>query len=157
VQTSTAVGTNWGGPAESAGVAYLILRHKDHRQVMALADRIHELSPTSQIVVHHDRKADTQSDGNYKYNDLDAAQREVLAILTERLGPHSSWRPPVLPPLPAWVDDVLRLRRDYASAARELHWVKASRSYKMASSLWRMTGRHPRTLDKPNPEKENVP
>lgn len=27
--------------------------------MMALADRIHELSPTSQIVVHHDRKADT--------------------------------------------------------------------------------------------------
>jgi hypothetical protein len=59
VHTGTTVGTNRGGPAESAGVAYLILSHKDHRQVMALADRIHELSPTSHVVVHHDRKADT--------------------------------------------------------------------------------------------------
>jgi hypothetical protein len=97
-----------------------------------------------------------QSDVNYDYNDLDAAQREVLAILTEHLGAHSSWRPPVLPPPPAWVDDVLRLRRDYAGAAHELHWVKASRSYKMASSLWRMTGRHPTTLREASPKKENV-
>ena len=40
-------------------VAYLILTHKDPDQVMALAGRIHDLSPTSRIVVHHDRKAET--------------------------------------------------------------------------------------------------
>ena len=39
-------------------VAYLILTHKDPTQVMALANRIHDLSPTSHVVVHHDRKAD---------------------------------------------------------------------------------------------------
>jgi len=59
VQASTAVGTNRGGSAETEVVAYLILTHKDPSQVEALARRIHDLSPRSQIVVHHDRKADT--------------------------------------------------------------------------------------------------
>jgi hypothetical protein len=59
VQTSTPAGRNPGEPAPSAVVAYLLLTHKDPDQVMALADRIHRLSPTSHVVVHHDRKADT--------------------------------------------------------------------------------------------------
>jgi hypothetical protein len=59
VQTSTSAGTDRIGPPDSAKVAYLILTHKDPDQVMALADRIHHLSPTSHVVVHHDRKADT--------------------------------------------------------------------------------------------------
>jgi len=97
-----------------------------------------------------------QSEGNYEYNDLDSAQRAVLEILTELRGPHTSWQPPALPAPPVWVEDVLGLRRDYASVARELHWVRASRTYKMASSLWRMTGRGPTTLGKAMPEKENL-
>jgi hypothetical protein len=97
-----------------------------------------------------------QSDRNFQYGDLDSVQREVLEVLTERLGPHASWQPPDLPPPPAWVDDALRLRRDYARAARELHWIRASRTYKMASSLWRLTGRGPTTLGQAGPEEENV-
>jgi len=38
--------------------AYLILTHKDPRQVEALAARILELSPRAQVVVHHDLAAD---------------------------------------------------------------------------------------------------
>ena len=59
MHSSTPVGRNPGEPAKSAVVAYLLLTHKDPHQVMALADRIHALSPTSHIVVHHDAKADT--------------------------------------------------------------------------------------------------
>lgn len=59
MQTSTTAGTDRDGSAQSAMVAYLILTHKDPDQVEALAWRIHQLSPTSHIVVHHDRKADT--------------------------------------------------------------------------------------------------
>lgn len=59
MHSSTPVGRNPGEPAKSAVVAYLLLTHKDPHQVMALADRIHALSPTSHVVVHHDAKADT--------------------------------------------------------------------------------------------------
>ena len=97
-----------------------------------------------------------QTHGDHDYSNLDSAQREVLNILTERVGPHSSWEPAALPPPPAWVDDVLRLRRDYASIARELYWVKASRAYKMVSSIWRITGQSPTTLDKTVPEGEEA-
>ena len=97
-----------------------------------------------------------QSDRSEQCDDLYRAQREVLETLTERLGSHSSWQPPALPLPPAWVDDALRLRRDYARAARELHWVKASRTYKVASSLSRLTGRGPTTPGSSMPEEENV-
>ncbi len=81
-----------------------------------------------------------------EYDELVAHQRAVLSTLVGHLGAHEAWQPPELPEPPAWVDDVLRLRRDYAGAARELHWVKASRAYRMVSSLWRFTGGSPTAL-----------
>ena len=66
--------------------------------------------------------------------------RDVLGVLAERRGRHDAWQPPALPPAPPWVDDVLFLRREFASAARELYWVKESRAYRFVSGLWRFTG-----------------
>ncbi len=43
---------------DGACFAYLILAHKEPRQVEALAARILELSPCAQVVVHHDLAAD---------------------------------------------------------------------------------------------------
>lgn len=43
---------------ENPCFAYLLLTHKDPRQVEALAARILELSPRAQVVVHHDLTAD---------------------------------------------------------------------------------------------------
>jgi hypothetical protein len=97
-----------------------------------------------------------QTKGSDDYSNLDSSQRDVLKVLTETVGQHSSWQPAVLPPPPAWVDDVLRLRRDYAGSARELHWVKASRAYKMVSSIWRVTGKSPTTLVKTVPGQEEA-
>jgi hypothetical protein len=45
-------------PENAPCFAYLILTHKDPRQVEALAARILELSPHARVVVHHDLAAD---------------------------------------------------------------------------------------------------
>lgn len=47
------------GTTTTARCAYLILSHKDRRQVEALAHRILELSPRANVVIHHDLKDDT--------------------------------------------------------------------------------------------------
>ena len=46
------------GAINAAGCAYLILSHKDPRQVEALTDRILGLSPRADVVIHHDLKDD---------------------------------------------------------------------------------------------------
>jgi hypothetical protein len=95
-----------------------------------------------------------QGDRRDEYDEIVVSQRNVLTSLTECSGPHARWTPPPLSPPPAWVDDVLRLRRDYAGAARELHWVKASRAYQLVSSLWRFKGGNPTPLNDPAPYDE---
>jgi len=75
--------------------------------------------------------------------------REVSAILSDRAGPHSAWQPPTLPPAPPWVDEVLQLQHNFSAANHELHWVKASGPYRLASALWRLTGRTPSELRQP--------
>jgi hypothetical protein len=97
-----------------------------------------------------------QVKGSDEYHELVQAQREVLSLLSERAGQHAMWDPPALPPPPAWVGDVLRLRHEYASKTKELYWVKASRAYKMVSSRWRLTGRNPLTSDESVSEAENA-
>jgi hypothetical protein len=87
-----------------------------------------------------DRKLRHQGERRDAYDELVVAQREMLDRLRQSAGSHSAWVAPELPASPAWVDDVLRLRRDYAGAARELHWVKASRAYRLVASLWRIRG-----------------
>ena len=60
MKAGTSVGTERGKstPGQTI-VAYLILTHKDPKQVENLASRILALSPEAQIVVHHDLKADS--------------------------------------------------------------------------------------------------
>jgi hypothetical protein len=91
-----------------------------------------------------------------EYEGLATTHRDVLSIIAGQSGTHAHWQPPVLPNSPAWVDDVLRLRRDYAGAARELHWVKASRAYRLVSSLWRFTGGNPSSLADSRPHEERT-
>jgi len=88
---------------------------------------------------HHDAGAD-DSDA------LVHEEREVLAVLSARPGMHDSWQPPLLPPAPTWVDEVLTLRREYESVRRELGWIKTSRAYRFAGAVWRRTGQRPTGL-----------
>lgn len=45
-------------PVTTVSVAYLVLSHDQPHRVEALARRIHELSPSGTVYVHHDAKAD---------------------------------------------------------------------------------------------------
>jgi len=80
---------------------------------------------------------------------LVGAHREVHAILAERAGTTTRWRPPELPPAPPWADYVLQLRREVVVARHELYWTKSSRVYRVASAFWRLTGGGP--VDHPEP------
>jgi hypothetical protein len=104
---------------------------------------------TEDAATRLDPKLRHQGERRDEYDELVRSQRSVLASLAEHTGPHATWTPPPLSPPPAWVDDVLRLRLDYAGAARELHWVKASRAYRLVSSLWRFKGGSPTQLSDP--------
>jgi hypothetical protein len=81
-----------------------------------------------------------------EYDDMARPLRDIYGVLAERGGSHDAWEPPVLPPAPPWVDDVVFLRREFASAVRELYWVKESRAYRMVSGLWRIKGARPSPL-----------
>ena len=85
-----------------------------------------------------------QTTHHSEYEPLIGAHREVHAILTHRVGPHSSWKPPELPPSPPWADYVLQLRREVVLARHELYWTKTSRVFQTVSKLWRLTGGGPR-------------
>jgi hypothetical protein len=75
-----------------------------------------------------------------EYDDVVRPLRDVLGVLAERRGSHDAWQPPAFSPEPPWVDDVLFLRREFASAARELYWIKESRAFRLVSGLWRLKG-----------------
>ena len=66
-----------------------------------------------------------QGERRDEYEELVTSQRSLLASLAEHSGAHAAWTPP---PLPSAGLGRRRpgLRRDYAGATRELHWVKAS-------------------------------
>ena len=78
------------------------------------------------------------------YEPLIGAHREVHAILAERAGAHTTWKPPELPPAPPWADYVLQLRREMVVARHELYWTKSSRVFRAASAVWRLMGSGPR-------------
>jgi hypothetical protein len=80
------------------------------------------------------------------YGDLAHPQQDLYRLLVSKSGYHGSWRPPEMAPAPSWVEDALEMRRELSSARRELHWVQASRAYKLAGALWRRTGERPSGL-----------
>jgi hypothetical protein len=82
------------------------------------------------------------------YDGLLSECHDLLSDLLKRAGPHISWDLPVLPDEPRWVDDVIQLRQEAAQLQRqaweaqhELYWIKRSRSYRLASSIWQRRGR----------------
>lgn len=101
-----------------------------------------------------------QQHGRSDYRSLVDPQREILRIFAQRAGMNESWDPPTLPPPPAWVDDVLRLRGQVeevwdqinqiwastASDRHELYWIQKSRAFRILSGIWKVTGGGPRPL-----------
>jgi hypothetical protein len=61
----------------------------------------------------------------------------VMEALRARTGAHHPWRPPMLGPEPAWVEDVLAMRRDCDAVIRLHRSVTASRPYRLGSWLRR--------------------
>lgn len=85
-----------------------------------------------------------QDSRNPDYEPLLGAHRELHEILAERVGAHTTWTPPELPPAPPWADYVLQLRREVVQTRHELYWTQSSRVVRAASRVWRLTGRGPR-------------
>ena len=83
---------------------------------------------------HHKDQADD-------YDDLGQVQRAVFAELSAMAGPHQTWEPPrSLPPAPLWVEDVIRLRRDYGAMRRELRLAHKSVAFRTAAAFGRVSG-----------------
>jgi len=57
---------------------------------------------------------------------------KVTDALEELDGAHHPWRTPALGPEPAWVAEVLAMRRDYDVLARAHKWATTSRAYRLA-------------------------
>ena len=140
-----------------AGIPTLVVQYdamledpsKASKAVSAFLEQIGirtEAGKTEDAATRLDRELRHQGDRRDEYDELVTSQRSVLASLAEQTGAHGAWVPPPLSPPPAWVDDVLRLRRDYAGVARDLHWLKASRAYRLVSSFWRYKGGGPAPL-----------
>ena len=90
-----------------------------------------------------------QATGAGPYDAIARDQRQLLGVLAAQAGPHSAWRPPDLAPPPAWVDDVIELRRELSGTRRQLYWTQQSRTFRAVSALWRWTGRGPQPLAAP--------
>jgi hypothetical protein len=82
---------------------------------------------------------------------------ELYGALAARSGGHEAWRAPVLHAEPAWVEDVLSVRRDYASVVRELYWMKESRVYRLASKVWGLRGGAPAPINRPSFRPDEIP
>jgi hypothetical protein len=60
------------------------------------------------------------------YQGIAMSQREVFDTLSDLQGTHESWSPPPLAPEPFWVEDVLRIRREWRKKAKELKTLQGS-------------------------------
>lgn len=89
-----------------------------------------------------------QKSENDEYKDLARVQRQLFDALVGLTGVHESWHPPPdFPPSPVWVEDVLRLRREYQNASRELRKLRRSRANRISAALGRLTHRSDEELE----------
>jgi hypothetical protein len=73
-----------------------------------------------------------------QYQNFAQVQRQLFDALVDMTGVHDEWHPPEdLPPEPVWVEDVLRLRREYQNASRNLRKLRKSRANRIAAALGR--------------------
>jgi hypothetical protein len=84
--------------------------------------------------LRHERSAPDDDTG------IGASQRSVLSVLRGLDGFHPEWSPPDLGAEPAWVEDVLALRRQYEVLRREYHNVSSSRLFGLVKAWWKIRG-----------------
>ena len=75
------------------------------------------------------------------YEGIALSQRQVFDVLSDLRGAHESWTPPLLAPEPFWVEDVLRLRRDYTNKRREMKGLPSSPTRRMGAAMKRIAVR----------------
>lgn len=81
--------------------------------------------------LHHQRIDSGQRSGSVMCSE------ETMDILRDLQGPHHPWRAPALGPEPAWVADVLAVRRMYDKLKRTYEAATTSRAYRLASWIRR--------------------
>ena len=92
-----------------------------------------------------------QTDRVDEYSELAQVQREMFDQLRALKGVHESWRPPPsLPPPPLWVDDILRVQRNYDGLVLALRNVRSTRLFRVGSSVRKVTRRLPGRLAGPS-------
>ena len=73
------------------------------------------------------------------YAEAAGVQREVFRQLVACTGIHEAWDPPGgLPDPQLWVDDVIRVHRQYQFKDREVRRIQRTRAYRVATSIKRM-------------------
>ena len=73
-----------------------------------------------------------------EYQNFARVQRQLFDALVDLTGVHEEWQAPRdLPPEPVWVEDVLRLRREFQNASRSLRKLRKSRANRIAAALGR--------------------
>ena len=72
------------------------------------------------------------------YADTASVQRALFTQLIGGPDFHPVWEPPPVPDPPAWVDDVIALRRQLQNTRRQLRGIQGTRAYRTARSLKRL-------------------
>ncbi len=91
---------------------------------------------------HLDSNLRHQEARDDEYREMAGVQLEMFDALVGKKGPHAAWLPPrSLPEAPLWVEDTLRLRREWRNKKRELQGLQDSLAHPVGAVLKHLTRR----------------
>jgi hypothetical protein len=138
-----------------AGLPTLVLEY-DHMMSdpVATADEVSRFlnrvdisvaqATTAAASQHLDSALRHQSEEEDEYREMALVQRQVFEELARLKGVHDSWQPQAaLPPAPLWVEDALRIRREFTKRDRELRKLMRSPANRIGVAVRRRIRHEP--------------